>query len=147
MIAKGAITVMKQKQISNIPLTKRELDIMNILWDSEAPKTAAMIIKAQPELTMNTVQSVLRKLLKNKFIKVADIVYSGTVLSRSYAPTISREDYILNKMTTEYQSLNKKISKTSIISAFLETEDDPEKIKQDITELKQLLDDYTKHHS
>lgn len=138
---------MKQKQISNIPLTKRELDIMNILWDSEAPKTAAMIIKAQPELTMNTVQSVLRKLLKNKFIKVADIVYSGTVLSRSYAPTISREDYILNKMTTEYQSLNKKISKTSIISAFLETEDDPEKIKQDITELKQLLDDYTKHHS
>lgn len=147
MIAKGAITVMKQKQISNIPLTKRELDIMNILWDSEAPKTAAMIIKAQPELTMNTVQSVLRKLLKNNFIKVADIVYSGTVLSRSYAPTISREDYILNKMTTEYQSLNKKISKTSIISAFLETEDDPEKIKQDITELKQLLDDYTKHHS
>lgn len=138
---------MKQKQISNIPLTKRELDIMNILWDSEAPKTAAMIIKAQPELTMNTVQSVLRKLLKNKFIKVADIVYSGTVLSRSYAPAISREDYILNKMTTEYQSLNKKISKTSIISAFLETEDDPEKIKQDITELKQLLDNYTKHHS
>lgn len=138
---------MKQKQISNISLTKRELDIMNILWDSEAPKTAAMIIKAQPELTMNTVQSVLRKLLKNNFIKVADIVYSGTVLSRSYAPTISREDYILNKMTTEYQSLNKKISKTSIISAFLETEDDPEKIKQDITELKQLLNDYTKHYS
>ncbi len=67
----------KHKQMININLTKRDMDVMNILWDSDEPKTAALIVKAKPELTMNTVQAVLRKLLKNNLIEVADIFYNG----------------------------------------------------------------------
>jgi len=135
---------MKRKQIINTNLTKRDLDVMNILWDSDAPKTAALIVKSKPELTMNTVQAVLRKLLKNNLIEVAEIVYSGTVLTRSYSPLVSQEDFLLHKMTSEYQSLSKKISKVSILSALLDTEEDSDRIKEDISELKELLSDYSK---
>lgn len=135
---------MKSKQTINTNLTKRDLDVMNILWDSDAPKTAALIVKAKPELTMNTVQAVLRKLLKNNLIEVAEIVYSGTVLTRSYSPLISQEDFLIHKMTSEYKSLSNKISKVSILSALLDIEEDNEKLREDIRLLRELLDEYEK---
>lgn len=135
---------MKQKPPINISLTKRDLDVLNILWESDDPKTAAQIVKAGPELTMNTVQAVLRKLLKNKLVEIAEIVYSGTVLTRSYKPIISQEDFLLHKMTSEYQSLRKKISKVSILAALLDTEKDSERIDQDLADIEELVHTYKK---
>lgn len=135
---------MKQKPPINISLTKRDLDVLNILWESDDPKTAAQIVKAGPELTMNTVQAVLRKLLKNKLVEIAEIVYSGTVLTRSYKPIISQEDFMLHKMTSEYKSLRKKISKVSILSALLDTEEDPERVNKDLADIQELLYNYKK---
>ena len=43
-------------------LTKRDMDVLNILWESDEPKTATMISKSGDGLTMNTTQAVLRKL-------------------------------------------------------------------------------------
>ena len=135
---------MKQKPPINISLTKRDLDVLNILWESDDPKTAAQIVKAGPEITMNTVQAVLRKLLKNKLVEIAEIVYSGTVLTRSYKPIISQEDFLLHKMTSEYQSLRKKISKVSILSALLDTEEDTARIDQDLSDIEELVHNYKK---
>ena len=135
---------MKQKPPINISLTKRDLDVLNILWESDDPKTAAQIVKAGPELSMNTVQAVLRKLLKNKLVEIAEIVYSGTVLTRSYKPIISQEDFLLHKMTSEYQSLRKKISKVSILSALLDTEEDTARIDQDLSDIEELVHNYKK---
>ena len=133
---------MKSQKQFNTNLTKRDLDVMHVLWDSEEPKPAAMIVKARPDLTMNTVQAVLRKLLNNNFIEVADIVYSGTVLSRSYRDAISQTEYTLQKMTCEYQSLKNKPSKASILKALLDAENDKEIVKQDIEEIRKFLEDY-----
>ena len=83
-------------------LTSREVDIMNILWASEKPLIASEIADSRPDLTVNTVQAVLRKLLKYQLIEVADIVYSGTVLSRSYRPTITSEEFALHEVTSDY---------------------------------------------
>lgn len=93
---------------------------------------------------MNTVQAVLRKLLKNKLVEIAEIVYSGTVLTRSYKPIISQEDFLLHKMTSEYQSLRKKISKVSILSALLDTEEDTARIDQDLSDIEELVHNYKK---
>lgn len=76
-------------------LTRRDMDVLNILWESDEPKTATMISKAGDGLTMNTTQAVLRKLLKNNLIEIADIVYSGTVLTRSYKSIICQEEFLL----------------------------------------------------
>lgn len=64
-------------------LTNREMDILNILWSAQRPLTASEIAKSKEALTINTVQANLRKLQNKNLIRVADIVYSGTVLSRS----------------------------------------------------------------
>ena len=72
-------------------LSQKQLDVMKILWDAGTPLVASDIVKAESSMNINTVQASLRVLLKENLIEIADIVYSGTVLSRSYRPLISRD--------------------------------------------------------
>ena len=122
-------------------LTSREVDIMNILWASEKPLIASEIADSRLDLTVNTVQAVLRKLLKYQLIEVADIVYSGTVLSRSYRPTITSEEFALHEVTSDYLAFQKTLSKPLLVSALLDTEKDPVKTRETIDELQKILDE------
>ena len=126
-------------------LTSREVDIMNILWASEKPLIASEIADSRPDLTVNTVQAVLRKLLKYQLIEVADIVYSGTVLSRSYRPTITSEEFALHEVTSDYLAFQKTLLKPLLVSALLDTEKDPVKARETIDELQKMLDEYKKN--
>ena len=126
-------------------LTSREVDIMNILWASEKPLIASEIADSRPDLTVNTVQAVLRKLLKYQLVEVADIVYSGTVLSRSYRPTITSEEFALHEVTSDYLAFQKTLSKPLLVSALLDTEKDPVKARETIDELQKMLDEYKKN--
>ena len=91
-------------------LSKRELDVMNVLWEEGKPMIASKIPEKRPELSINTVQSVLKNLLQREFIEVADIVQSGTVLSRSYAPVITPEEYAMKYVTSEIFPFGREIS-------------------------------------
>lgn len=122
-------------------LTSREVDIMNILWTSGKPLIASEIADCRPDLTINTVQAVLRKLL----VEVADIVYSGTVLSRSYRPTITSEEFAVHEVTSDYLAFEKTLSKPLLVSALLDTEEDPVKARETIDELQKMLDEYKKN--
>jgi len=75
-------------------ITGKQLEVMQVLWGHDGPLTASEIGKLDDDLNINTVQASIRQLLKNKYIKVADIVYSGTVLSRRYEAVVARSEYI-----------------------------------------------------
>ena len=70
---------------------------MSILWRIEKPLTASSIAEAGG-VSINTVQAALRNLVKKKYIEVAQIVYSGTVLSRSYQAIVSAEEYAADQL-------------------------------------------------
>ena len=123
--------------------TGRDLDILQILWDAPDSLTALEIVKQHPDLTMNTVQAVLRKLLKRGLIKVNRIVYSGTVLSRSFSPVITSEDFVILQMKENVKEID-KISKTSLVAALFEEEGDARKRLKEIEELETMLSDYKK---
>lgn len=125
---------------SQSPLTKRELEIMNILWNSEKPLIASDIAKNGDNLTINTVQALLKKLLKSGYIQIADIVYSGTVLCRSYRPSITSDDYELGNILNSYQKIADRPKGISrFVSALLEDEKEPEQLLREIDELQELL--------
>ncbi len=112
-------------------LSKRELDVMNILWAEGKPLIASEIPKRKQGLSINTVQVVLKKLLKRDFIKVADIVQSGTVLSRSYAPVITPEEYAVNFVTSEVFPFGKSGMKARFLNALFDSaENDGELIDE-----------------
>ena len=64
-------------------LSQRQLEVMEALWNSESGMTASEIVRSNDELQINTVQASLRSLVRKKYIKVGEIVYSGTVLCRT----------------------------------------------------------------
>ena len=80
--------------MNRLALSPRQLQVMEILWRAETGMTASAIVKADETLQINTVQASLRSLIAKKYIKIGEIVYSGTVLSRSYVPLVSREEYL-----------------------------------------------------
>lgn len=75
-------------------LTKKEHDLMSIFWNSEQALSLHDIIENHPELNRNTVQAVLKKLLKADYIEVAEIGYSKTVLTRKYVAKLEQAVYI-----------------------------------------------------
>ena len=83
---------MKKNLVSN-----KEFEVLSILWENETGLTAKQIHEINPDLVLSTVQSVLKKLVKKDLLKVDEIVYSGTVLTRSYIPTLNKENFILKQ--------------------------------------------------
>lgn len=122
-----------------IKLSGRELDVMNVLWEADRSLIAKDIIELNPLLSINTVQSVLKALLKKNYIKIAGIVYSGTVLTRSYMPVLSVDEYMINLMT---KGMNKQVSTVGIMAALLKKEKNEE---QTIEKLEKMLEEYKKN--
>lgn len=108
-------------------LTKKENEVMSILWQSEKPMTAHMITETDQSLSIYTVQQVLQRLLKMNYVEIAEINYSGTVFARYYAPAISQTDYI--------QFLLGANSTYEIASSLIESTQD----EQELDKLEQLI--------
>ena len=124
-------------------LTNRELDVLSILWNSEQPLTAAEISAASNgELTINAIQAVVRKLLKENLIEVGDIVYSGTVLCRNYKPTPTSKERILTQFSDEFRRFQSKFSVSSLLATLYAPEKDEKKRSQTIQELEDFLEKY-----
>lgn len=75
-------------------LSTREIQIMNILWSSDKPLSANQIAEESDDMSVFSVQQVLQRLLKNEIIKVAEIGYSNTVLTRFYVSVLTQAEYV-----------------------------------------------------
>ena len=114
-------------------LTQREHEILKILWSVNKGLTARQISNLGNNLSISTTQATLKNLLEYEYIRVEEIIMTGKALSRTYAPTIAQEDYILN----EYDDINLN----RFINAFLGQSEIP---NEEINQVKKLLDDYQK---
>ena len=107
-------------------LTQSQLNIMKILWNEKKPMIASDFIQLDSSLNLNSVQSALRSLLKKKYIEVSDIVYSGKVLTRSYIPVVSSEDYASENIN----GVVKDLLSSNILFQYVESENNIEVIER-----------------
>ncbi len=96
-------------------LTKRETQIMNVLWNSKEPLSAHDILVNAPELSRNTIQIVLKKLQTIGFIEVAGFGYNKNALTRTFRPVITQSDYVESSLAddTSYVLAMNFIKRTS----------------------------------
>lgn len=125
-------------------MNPRELDVLNILWKTDAPMTSTDIVNEQKGLTQSTVIAVLRKLLKDDLVEVAGVTHSGKVLSRTYRPTEASRDLILKNFQNDYRNFCNVIPKSTLCAAILEVDKDTAKSKEEIKKLKAILADFEK---
>lgn len=113
-------------------LSKQQLEVMKLLWNSDEPLMASDIVKLHESLNINTVQACLRVLIKAEAIEVADIVHSGTVLSRRYRPLLSKDEYF----SETYKDILGDTSRSSLIASFISIETDISELDR----LRELID-------
>lgn len=113
-------------------LSKQQLEVMKILWDSDGPLKASDIVNKHAALNINTVQASLRVLIKAEAIEVADIIYSGTVLSRCYRPLISKDQYF----NETYKDIIGDAARSSLIASLIKSETSVEELDK----LKDIID-------
>lgn len=93
--------------MKNLKLSNKEMDVMLVFWKSDDALASSDIPKIDSSLNINTVRAAIKNLLKKSFIEVADIAQRGTVLTRTYRPTISFEDYLSKQLKhMNFNSLN-----------------------------------------
>ena len=103
--------------MSYAKLTKRESEIMEILWDNNNAMSANDIMISSNNISLATIQQSLQKLLKMNYVYVSGIGKNKKAITRLYRHSISEADYISSFIT---QSTSLKIA-----SNFIEqTEDD-----------------------
>lgn len=121
--------------MNKIKVSPKEVEILNILWGSEKPLTAKQIYESNQKLVLSTIQATLKKLTAKELVKVDDIIYSGTVLTRSYVPNINKEEFILK----QYDNL--KIP--NLLALFLGNQSKNEMLAE-IEEIEKLLEEKRK---
>ena len=131
---------------SKYELTNREKENLTILWNSDDPLVASDIVKYNEELTINTVQAILKKLLNKGFIQVDQIVYSGTVLCRSYAPTMNHSTFYVKKFIDFFKKdTDPELNPGLFVATLLEEEKDSDKLLDEINSLEKMLEQKKRH--
>ena len=98
-------------------MNQRNLDVLNIMYQTEKPMTSMDIVNQKADLTQSTVMSVLRGMLKKELVEIADVVYSGNVLSRAYRPTPAAKAAILEYFTGLYGYFSSVVSPEELLEA------------------------------
>ena len=117
-----------------IQLSRREMEVMTLLWKSDTPYLASEIARIS-STSINTVNVVLKNLLNAGMIEIADIVHSGTVLSRRYRPNVDPEVYTTELFIKQFKDISPKLPTTQIVSRLLEEDVD----RKTLDELEELV--------
>lgn len=69
-------------------LSKSEYETLLGFYEINQAVSKRELLEILPELNPNTIASVLKKLLEQGYLEVAEIKYSNTVLERAYQPCV-----------------------------------------------------------
>ena len=76
-------------------LTKSEMQIMDVLWDSEIPLSRSDLLERSQQKSWkdSSVHILLNGLLQKEAIREAGLVKRSKTYGRVFAPTLTREEY------------------------------------------------------
>ena len=76
-------------------LTRSEMEIMDVLWESDAPLSRADLLAQSEAKTWkdSSVHILLNGLLQKGAIREAGLVKRSKTFGRTFAPTLTREEY------------------------------------------------------
>ena len=78
-----------------IELTKSEMEIMDVLWESDQPLSRSDLLERSEEKTWkdSSVHILLNGLLQKGAIREAGLVRRSKTYGRVFSPTMTREEY------------------------------------------------------
>ena len=109
-------------------LTKREQDVMEILWHAHHQMSASEIQEESDDVSIYTIQQVLHRLLNREYIRVSGYGQSVKVIMRYYEPVVTEADYIGSFMEPS--------TAWDLATRFIRETDDPAQLQ----EMKEMIE-------
>lgn len=102
-------------------LTKSEMEIMDVLWASNEPLSRADLLERSEQKSWkdSSVHILLNGLLQKKAIREAGFVKRSKTYGRTFAPTLTREEYF----ATTIFSHREKPEIVGLVAALLKRKD------------------------
>ena len=114
-------------------LSNKELNVMQVLWAAKTALSITDFTSRDPSLNTSTVQAALRSLLQKSYIKVAGIEQHRKVFARTYLPSLSETDYMLEQFRSS------SVDRASFFTALVKKES-----KETLDELAEIIDNQRK---
>lgn len=122
-----------------IHITKAEMEIMRVIWDSEQSVTTKDIQEKLPDKKITTIVTLAGRLIEKGVLNSTKI---GRSHAHQYWAAISEEEYQKNQTMHFLRSIHKGSAKSLISSLFK----DEELTKQDIEELREFINKKANDH-
>ena len=86
------------KEVYRLELTRSEMEIMDVMWESNVPMSRADLLAHSEEKTWkdSSVHILLNGLLRKDAIREAGVVKRSKTYGRTFLPTMTREEYFAN---------------------------------------------------
>ena len=116
-------------------LTKSEMEIMDVLWSSDAPLSRADLLERSEEKTWkdSSVHILLNGLLQKKAIREAGMVKRSKTYARTFVPTMTREEYFAGTVFCHRH-------KPPIVGLFAALLERPEITRNDLEQIMALIE-------
>ena len=125
--------------MSAFALTKTQLNIMQILWDSSEPLTIADI-SAVWKISTTSLSNMVNQLIKKGFIEISGVKRTDNHYSRTLKPLRTKEEYAAKLVS----SLNmKKGSFSAVVSALVNEYSTNDSYDEIISELEDVFKKFT----
>ncbi len=115
-------------------LTKSEMEIMDVLWEEGTPLSRGDLLERSEEKTWkdSSVHILLNGLLQKGAIREAGFVKRSKTYGRTFAPTVTREEYFANSVF----AFRHKPQVTGLFAALLGR---PEVTAEDLEQIAKLV--------
>lgn len=111
-------------------LTKREIDVMRVLWEAEEALLVSEIVNRGGG-TVYSVQRVMQSLLKKGMVAVDGHAYNNKTLGRKFKPLVSSESIEAEAIQELIGSLlNKSIAASHLLASLLPTDNSKDTLEE-----------------
>ena len=100
----------------NEHLTKKEHEIMKILWTSEKPMLISEIHSSVKNVAGNSVHPMINNLINKGYIKVMGNVRVVKTPSRLYAPAVTVDEYVAIQFSEVFRENGKPLAFTGFLN-------------------------------
>ena len=81
-------------------LSKKELEVMHVLWESKVPLSATDIVEASAHVEgrtwkLKSIYIILNALLEKEAIVLSTMKPTQTNSAKAFAPTVTKEEYVV----------------------------------------------------
>jgi BlaI family penicillinase repressor len=116
-------------------LTRSEMEIMDVLWETGEPMSRADLLARSEEKTWkdSSVHILLNGLLQKKAIREAGMVKRSKTYARTFVPTMTREEYFAGTVFCHRH-------KPQIVGLFAALLERPEITRNDLEQIMALIE-------